>query len=647
MPSIRFSLTCYFLVLLFAALGGGSLIVYRTTESSLQARERAVEVTLRAKREATAEMLRVKHQSTREMLEARLREKSKAEEARLDEALLTQARTLARLSQFHVDSRRTRHWDLKVLGVMTAPAMPFGALTTPVWTAQSVRGSDFNMALFWRVFATSKEIKFDRNDLLEHVDEQVAEYFQINSAWGHSYLSHKMDGRAFDFNYASVFGSGSESLDVGQADDTTLGGVKVRRMKLLAPFARFVPFGPSRYRPPGRPPGDHNPSHSPDRGPFPRQEPPFPRQDPLMKPAIYVQCACSTARRDAAIAEMTDRLRGDVAVLEAKRDEDLAGLTDRLNDDLSRLQEETTTALATLRRHLLLLCLVTFTLGAAGTLALVRFGLVPLQRLSEAVSRVSEKDFRLQLDEKRLPRELTPIAERLSQTLDQLKRAFAREKQATADISHELRTPLAALMTTIDVTLRKPRTTEEYRDALTDCRASGQQINEAVERLLALARLDAGVDRVRAQKVDAVDVARQCVSVLRPLAEARGLSIALHAEEPAVVQTDPDKLREVLNNLLHNAIEYNRPNGSIDVAVQRDNGHVALHVRDTGIGIDPSARSHIFERFYRADPSRQADGLHAGLGLAIVKGYLELMGGTIEVESTQGQGSTFCVSLPA
>jgi two-component system phosphate regulon sensor histidine kinase PhoR len=98
--------------------------------------------------------------------------------------------------------------------------------------------------------------------------------------------------------------------------------------------------------------------------------------------------------------------------------------------------------------------------------------------------------------------------------------------------------------------------------------------------------------------------------------------------------------------LLHNAIQYNRPSGSIDFTVERENGHLKLEVRDTGIGIGTEARSHIFERFYRADPSRQTDGLNAGLGLAIVKGYVDLMGGAISVESAEGVGSTFRVELP-
>src|SRR5262249_50615305 len=163
------------------------------------------------------------------------------------------------------------------------------------------------------------------------------------------------------------------------------------------------------------------------------------------------------------------------------------------------------------------------------------------------------------------------------------KRAFAREKQAAADISHELRTPLAALLTTIEVALRKPRSSEEYRDVLGDCHTTGKQISQLVERLLALARLDAGVDRLRPQQVDVPALPEQCPALVRPLAEARGLTLRVHCTGPAPLTADPDKLREVLTNLLHNAIEYNKPNGAVDLTVQRENGTLKVEVSDTGV----------------------------------------------------------------
>ena len=187
----------------------------------------------------------------------------------------------------------------------------------------------------------------------------------------------------------------------------------------------------------------------------------------------------------------------------------------------------------------------------------------------------------------------------------------------------------------------------EYREVLEDCRASGKEINQLVERLLTLARLNAGADMLRPREVDVVALADQCVALVRPLAEARGLRLRVHHNGPASMNADPDKLREVLTNLLHNAIEYNKPAGSIDVQVSRHNGTLEMEVRDTGIGISSDARHRIFERFYRADPSRHSDeSPHAGLGLAIVKGYIDLMGGSIDVDSTVGTGSTFRVRLP-
>ena len=246
-----------------------------------------------------------------------------------------------------------------------------------------------------------------------------------------------------------------------------------------------------------------------------------------------------------------------------------------------------------------------------------------------------------------MPGELQPITRRLIETLEMLKRAFAREKQATADISHELRTPLAALLTTTEMALRKPRSAEDYQELLRDCRLSAQRMTQVVERLLTLARLDAGVDRLRPTAIDAAELAEQCAALVRPLAEARGLTLTVHRNGSAPLTADPDKLREVLTSLLHNAIEYNRPNGAIDLTVARQNGRLDVEVKDTGVGISPEAKAHLFERFYRADPSRGGDGLHAGLGLAIAKGYIDLMDGDLAVDSVEGQGSTFRLRLPA
>ena len=196
---------------------------------------------------------------------------------------------------------------------------------------------------------------------------------------------------------------------------------------------------------------------------------------------IVVQCASETTHRDEEIAELHKALAHE------------------LEDGARRGQE----SLAELRQHLLAISLITFLLTTIGGYVLVGIGLVPLRRVTEAVSRISPRDFRLPLSaDEPLPNELAPIRDRLQETLDDLRKAFEREKQAAADISHELRTPVASILTAVEVALRKPRTAEEYRQTLDDCRGVARQMRQLVERLMALARSMPGrTSSVRGQSI--------------------------------------------------------------------------------------------------------------------------------------------------
>jgi heavy metal sensor kinase len=582
--SIRLSLTISFLLLLAAALGGASWFAYRTAGQ-----------TLHEKRTATADLLQAQYE-----------ERCRDERAQLDKALLDQAQTLTRLTQFQfqIDLRRLR-W-LNEAGALTAGMTSAGSAAVPLWLAGSQPGPvpfELYAPILFQIRLGQSE-----GDLLHHTDDQDAQYFQIDVVWGGTFRTRAMGNRDFPLNPAVMAPEGGVSW---YFDDAVLEpDTPVRRVLLKTSPVRFAP-PPVGDRPPEARDGRRG-SQRP--GDFPG------------RPALFVQCACDIHRRDAA----------------------LAGFAAARDAGLEQLDLATEESLAGLRNRLLAVATAAFLVGVVGCWGLVRVGLAPLRRLSDAVSRVSAKDFRLPFTGPRPPRELQPIVTRLRDTLDLLKRAFAREKQATADISHDLRTPLAALLTTTEMALRRPRSVEEYQEVLRDCQASARQMSRAVERLLALARLDAGADTLRLQAVDAAVLTEQCMNIVRPLAEARGVHLAVHVDGKQVPQltTDRDKFSEILTNLLHNAIQYNHPGGDIDVSLGRQNGYFELAVRDTGVGIAPEARAHLFERYWRADPSRGADGLHAGLGLAIVKGYIDLMGGTISVESTEGQGSTFRVQLP-
>jgi heavy metal sensor kinase len=581
----------YFFVLLAVSLGGVSILAYEDNKRHLQAKE----------------------DLNRKVLETEHHHKTWRVSAGLDNFLLMQARTLA--GQVLFQFQRNRAGFLSPAAMLSMYTDPNGYLQAQFRLVESRMRGPWSEIL-QRLLAP-EQIKVNEEFVTAHSEGHGKEYYQINTENGRSSRSSTLGELNFPFN-AALFNS-LPLHDYRFSDLELAPGVKVRRVLFKVPVARIAAPPPPNRKP--LEPGMSGPPR-PER----RQEPrnPSTRPSEFTQPAILIQFASETTQRDAMLAEL-------------KADHE---------DKLAELKAESLASLANLRYRLWLLSSAAFIAILAGSFLLVRHGLSPLHRLSEAVSQVSAKDFRLPLDQQEMPRELRPIVARLTETLGLLKRTFAREKQAAADISHELRTPLSALLTTVEVGLRKPRTPEEYRELLADCHASGQQINQLVERMLALARLDAGMATLRTSEVDVAMLAQQCASLVRPLANARGLSLQVHGSAPVSLQADPDKLREVLTNLLHNAIEYNRPNGSVEVTVERENGHLELEVRDTGIGVAADVREHIFERFYRADPSRQADGLHAGLGLAIVKGYVDLMGGTITVDSTVGEGSAFRVRLP-
>jgi heavy metal sensor kinase len=539
--------------------------------------------------DTSSQTLQDKVASQRDHLEAQAKIRREGVRVALDQRILTRAETVANLASYKI----SHYESLYPVGALGAVLEPHGYLASYLWLA-----GGFNPKVASDIFRSRQA----RIELAEEMIESETEYFQIYDVWGRprgrSPNLADEDSFTLDQDRRRAADSYKPYYDYVELEP----GTKLRRVTLKAQARRFTQISlPPLWAPKGgfRPP---------------------PR---FFAPTIFVQYASDTGEQD----------------------RELQALESRLQSDLANLERESRHALASLRLRLFGVGLVTFAGVVIGGFWLVRHGLAPLDRLSDAVSRVSPKDFRLPVNQAKLPRELQPIARRMSETLEQLKRVFAREKQAAADISHDLRTPLAAILATIDVGLKKPRPAEEYRELLEECRTSAQHMALLVERLLMLAKLDAGADTIRSRSVDVAEVANQCANLVRPLAEARGLQLRVHRKGETVLHTDPDKIREILTNLLHNAIEYNKPNGSIDVSVERANGHVYMEVRDTGIGIPPEARPQIFERFYRGDKSRRTEGPHHGLGLAIVKGYVDLMGGTIGVEST-GEGSTFRVEFP-
>lgn len=594
MRSIRHSLIVYFLLLLTAALGAVSWTSYRTTAQALRERQR----------------------DSQKIIEAQYQSRVQGVQGDLDGRILRQARLMASLTR-----SLTVHFEgFHALGALGAAALPQGYLNLPLWLAQGTHSP-----MTARLHRTPSQFIYidSADDLLPTADrDHPQEYFQTYRRNGQP-LQHSQSMGELRFTLDKKLRDPSALL-TEQYDEVELeSGIKVRRVTLKSAVPRYRMVSISW---PWRGPlGGMNlkgsktiPATLKWGGMGPR-----PTGFESITPTVIVQYASDLAPVQAKIREF-QRLR----------DEQLSDLESTIGSDLQQL-----------RQRKFWIVLVTLLALWIGSYVVIRIGLSPLTRMSDAVSQITPQNFQLPLNPRELPQELQPIALRLEDVLEHLHKAFAREKQAAADISHELRTPLAALMTNLELGLRKTRTIEEYCDILSECRASGQHMYQLVERLLTLARLDAGADQYRPREVDAIDITLQCADLIRPLAKARGVDLRLHLPDAITLHTDPNKLREVLTNLLHNAVEYNQPNGTIELSVERTDGHMCLEVRDTGIGIKPEVLEHIFERFYRADPSRHADSPHAGLGLAIVKSYIDLMGGTIRVASSDA-GTVFTITLP-
>jgi signal transduction histidine kinase len=218
--------------------------------------------------------------------------------------------------------------------------------------------------------------------------------------------------------------------------------------------------------------------------------------------------------------------------------------------------------------------------------------------------------------------------------------AFDRQQTFVADASHELRTPLAVIRANAEFLQQEQPDSEEAAEIL----AETDRLASLVDALLALARGQAG--SAAEQAVDLGELVTSSAHAMLPLAGERKVSLAVDAAPGVEVRGSPDQLRQLVLILVDNALRYTPEGGRVSVDARRVDGSAVVAVSDTGIGIDPDALEHVFERFYRADDARTRAFGGAGLGLSIAEQLVTGHGGRISAQSTPGRGSTFTVTLP-
>ena len=283
--------------------------------------------------------------------------------------------------------------------------------------------------------------------------------------------------------------------------------------------------------------------------------------------------------------------------------------------------------------------------GLGGGWVLASRAIRPIEDISAAANRISAGTLAERINVADTDSELGRLAGVLNATFAKLEAAFAQQTQFTADASHELRTPIAVLISETQTTLARERTADEYRETVAACLDTAQQMRRLTQSLLDLARLDAGQEPIDRRPLDLAETARDCVELIRPLADERGLRITSELA-PAKTLGDEGRLRQVVTNLLTNALQYNQDHGEIRVSTRVEDQTAVVTVADTGIGISPEDLPHIFKRFYRGDKSRARARGCTGLGLSICQAIVEAHGGTIAAASEPGRGAEFTVRLP-
>lgn len=276
-----------------------------------------------------------------------------------------------------------------------------------------------------------------------------------------------------------------------------------------------------------------------------------------------------------------------------------------------------------------------------------RRALAPVDRITETARSISVRSLSSRLVVPQTGDELQRLSDTLNNMLERLESAFRKITQFTADASHELRTPVAVMRTRTELSLRKPRSAEEYRETVAQVHSELEKTSDLVERLMVLARTDYGAETLQLSAADLGGIVREVCSQGRMLAETKEIGFREHIPDvPVWIKGDPHALRQLFLILMDNAVKYTPLGGHVDVVVGTDDGFAFGLVRDTGIGIAAEDLPNVFERFYRADKARSRESGGVGLGLSIGRWIAEAHAGTIEVQSSLGSGSVFRVRLP-
>ena len=298
-------------------------------------------------------------------------------------------------------------------------------------------------------------------------------------------------------------------------------------------------------------------------------------------------------------------------------------------------------------RDLFTVALLALMLSGLAGWFMARRALSPVREIARTASKISGQSLGQRVPVPRQGGEVGQLAESFNDMLGRIDTLVRGLRDVTDSLAHDMRTPITGIRGIAEVTLRARRNQEEYREALSRIIEQLDRLLTQFNSILDVAEAESGALALQCAPVCMGELAMELVQVFEPVAVHSGTRLDTAIQPDVTVSGDPGRLRQVVANLLDNALKFTPPGGHIRLAVEPRTSPpgVSVTVSDTGRGIAEKDLPHIFERYYRGDRSRSGDGI--GLGLPLVRGIVQAHGGTVTVESRPGQGSVFLVFLPS
>ena len=312
---------------------------------------------------------------------------------------------------------------------------------------------------------------------------------------------------------------------------------------------------------------------------------------------------------------------------------------------LGQSMEQYTRFIEAFRRIFVLTMASLIVLAAVVGWFMARRALSGVEEVTRTARRITEGALKERVPVKAGGDEIDQMAITFNDMLDRIETLIKGIKEMSDNIAHDLKSPITRIRGLAEVTFTTETSVKEYEHMAASTIEECDRLLDMINTMLMISKTEAGVWDLKFEAVDMADIVRDACDLFHAMAEDKGVALVCHEAKPCMLQGDVSMIQRMVANLLDNAIKYTLPSGRVEVSIGRsDNATVSVSVKDTGMGISEKDLPHVFERFFRSDPSRSESG--TGLGLSLAQAIAQAHGGRIDAVSTPGSGSTFTVTLP-